>query len=155
VVRVNKENLMSDFKNMVAEKMESLRQARADASKVIYQAKKVDLARVFEDLKSCEPGARIWMGCNTIYIQLPVKSMKHMLEALDFVQTRTGVEFDQSFDSPSAGQRTFHSTRDGWLCITAEVAQNDQDAEALCKRVQTGIEMVERPIFELKCLDAA
>ncbi len=110
-----------------------------------------NLEAAFKALVACEPNAEINVFYTSVYIDVPVKSMKHMAECLEFFQAKLGIEFDRSVDFASSGTREFSSTGLPWLTIRA--ITNENDAEATCKRVLTGYKTVEQPVYELECKD--
>lgn len=115
------------------------------------------LGKAYDALVAVEPKCGLYVGTYCVYLDVPVLSMKHMTEVLEFLQTRLGMEFDKSEDFPGSGYRMFTSTgRDWrWLYVRAMVDQNDKDEAALCKRVITGYKTVEQPVYELECKDGA
>lgn len=119
--------------------------------------KKTKLSKAFDQMVAVEPGCSIYVGAYTVYLDVPVKSMKHMAEVLEFLQAELGMEFDKSGDYPGGGYRMFTSTNQDflWLNVRAMVHQNDEDDGALCKRVITGYKTVEQPVYKLECKDAA
>ena len=121
----------------------------------VTKSKALGLDKVFAALVGVCPEADMYVGLYTVQVTLPVKSMKHILEALEFITARTGLEFGWSEDSPACSTRTFRVNADHWLSINASVAGNEDDETATCKKVQVGVETKteERPVYKLVCTD--
>jgi hypothetical protein len=114
------------------------------------KARKID--KFFAAVQAVEPACTIYIGTYTVGITIPVKSMKHMLEVLEAAEAMTGITFDSSYDNAANGQRVF-STTDGatnWLTIAGVVPLQDVEGQA-CRRVQTGVQTREYPVYTLEC----
>ena len=138
-----------------AARQQDLRDNLTTLKRTKAKAKAVNLDKVFSALLAVEPNAEIYMYTYCVTIDIPVVSMKHMLEALEFIQLKTGIEFDKTTDLAEYGIRSFTSTngQHDWLHVRALVSKDTDDAAALCKRKLTGYKTVEQPVYELECLD--
>ena len=117
--------------------------------------KEYQIAKLFNGLSKAEPECEIFVGTYSVGITVPTKSMKHMLEVLEFATAVTGIDFDTSTDAPASGQRTFRSNdyKTQWLAIIAQIPTVEGE-EGLCRRIQTGVEVREVPVYKLQCEDA-
>jgi hypothetical protein len=142
-------------KGQLAYRRQSLKNDAKLIKEMELKCKERKIQQVMTKLCAVEPTTSMWIGSYTCQITVPVKSMKHMVEVLEFITAITGIDFDSSYDCASSGQRIFknsHYTMD-WLNIVAQVPL-DPEAAALCRRVQTGVKTVETPVWTLECSDA-
>ena len=141
----------------------ALAQRRADIARQQERFKEMGklikatkLGKAFAKLLQYEPRAECMVYEYSVYIDVPVRSMKHMTEALEFFQTALSVEFVTTTDYPASGTREFstgYALNDLGFCLVvrALISGNEADATATCKRIQTGVKTVEQPIWEIQC----
>jgi hypothetical protein len=121
--------------------------------------KATKLGKAFAKLLQYEPQAELMVYEYSVYIDVPVKSMQHMTDALEFFENELGVEFTSTNDEPASGVRQFDigwqsAEKLGfWLYVRALISGNEDDPTATCKRVQTGVKMVEQPVYEIQCAE--
>jgi len=116
-------------------------------------AKPTNFGKVLAKLVAAEPKVECYCYTYTVYLDIPVKSMKHMQDALEFLERELALDFNYTFDLPASGIRQFQDQRAQWLMVQALI-NNDEDPTATCKRTVVGTEMVERVIYKLECSDA-
>lgn len=119
---------------------------------MLKNAKGANIDQAFARLLALEPAASLWLGAHSVQITLPVKSMKHMADVIEFMEQQTGLGCTGSKDDAYCAARCFVFTG-GWLMINAAVSRDPTDPTALCRRVQTGVTTVEQPIYALECTD--
>ena len=142
---------MKTLKSAFAERLASYTQDLTRVRDCRDRPENKHVEAAFKALVACEPKAEINVFYTSVYIDVPVKSMKHMAECLEFFQAKLGIEFDHSTDFAASGTREFSSTGLPWLVIRALTDEND--AEATCKRVLKGYKTVEQAVYELECKD--
>lgn len=122
------------------------------AKRIREHAKASNVDKYFRALVALEPQAELVIGAYSVRIIIPVKSMKHMLEAIEAAELVMGVEFDQTSDAAYAGERNFTSSTAWWLTIVGRVPLEATDGQT-CRRVQTGVETRESPVYTLECAE--
>jgi hypothetical protein len=149
--------MSKSLKDAFQDKEESLASDARYYKQLKAAIKKTGLGKAFDHLIAVEPKCKLFVGTHAVYVDVPVLSMKHMSEVLEFLQVRLNIEFDSSQDYAGSGYRMFTSSNYDWrwLYVRAMVDQNDKDDAALCKRVITSYKTVEQPVYELECKDAA
>ena len=88
----------------------------------------------------------------SILIQIPVTNMKHMLDAVEAAEIAMGLEFDTTHDNAGGGERHFSCTKEWRITIIGRVPLQATEGQG-CQRIQTGLEVVERPVYQLVCTD--
>lgn len=148
--------MAQSLKDALAGQANDLEYIKNSVKRVKHGCKTYNVDKLFKALHNAEPACTIYAGMYTVQIVVPVKSMKHMLEVIEFAEQVTGIEFDDSDDLPASGQRTFYSKDwdKSFIRIMAQVPLTDVPADQLCTRVQTGVEVIERPVYTLQCADA-
>lgn len=112
--------------------------------------KALHIDKYMKALVAAEPRADIYVGDWSVLIIIPVNSMKHMLEAIEAAEQVMGIEFDQTSDNAAGGERHFNSTKEWRLTIIGRIPLENTEGQG-CQRVQTGVETVERPVYQLVC----
>ena len=126
---------------------------RAKDIREMCKARNIDkYMRALRALVAAEPRADIYVGEWSVLIMIPVNSMKHMLEAIEAAEQVMGIEFDQTNDNAAGGERHFTPTKEWRLTIIGRIPLESSEGQG-CQRVQTGVETVERPVYELVCTE--
>lgn len=130
----------------------SIRHEAECAKSVRELCKTLNIAKYFSTLVALVPQADLYVGAYSILIQIPVTSMKHMLDAVEAAEIAMGLEFDNTSDNASGGERHFSSSKEWRITIIGRVPLEATEGQG-CQRIQTGLEIVERPVYELICTD--
>ena len=150
---------MKSLTAALADRKADIARQAANVKALSRAVKATNLARAFDRLVAHCPQAELMVYSYSVYIDVPVKSMQHMTDALEFFENELGVEFTSTNDEPASGVRQFDIGGQGagklgfWLYVRALIRGNEDDPTATCKRVQTGVKMVEQPVYEIQCAE--
>lgn len=150
---------MKSLTAALADRKADIARQAANVKTLSRAVKATNLARAFDRLVAHCPQAELMVYSYSVYIDVPVKSMQHMTDALEFFENELGVEFTSTNDEPASGVRQFDigwqsAEKLGfWLYVRALIRGNEDDPTATCKRVQTGVKMVEQPVYEIQCAE--
>ena len=120
---------------------------------MVKLAKPYKVDKAYAALSALQPEVSLFVGFYSVQITLPVKSMKHMTEVLEYMERTTSLTCDTTEDAPYSATRAFMFGHNGWLRVNATVSTDPTDTTATCHRHQTGVVMVEQPVYKLVCAD--
>lgn len=144
--------MAKSFKDALEDQRNTLKYEQASAKRIRDWAKTHNVGELFTALVAAEPRCTMYVGIYSIGIEIPVLSMKHMLEVCEHAERVLGIELDQTDDNAAGGTRTFYAKNDytNPIRITARVPLSKEEGQT-CERVQVGVKTVEVPEYQLVC----
>ena len=96
---------MKSLTAALADRKADIARQAANVKTLSRAVKATNLARAFDRLVAHCPQAELMVYSYSVYIDVPVKSMQHMTDALEFFENELGVEFTSTKDEPTGGVR--------------------------------------------------
>ncbi len=140
---------MKSLKDALAYRTSELKESLKSVKELKDSVPK-EFNKIVDDIVACEPRTEVYAYHYSVYLCVPVKSMKHITEVLELLEARLGLDFDSTEDQPWSATRTFRSSKHSWLTLQA-IAPIDEGEGVTCHRIQTGVKVVEQPIYALQC----